>query len=454
MSTEKVEITEKRIKRDYKSRASSEYRLNMAYFKILSDYFNILSQHPEIQKEQKISDISFIRYKDFLNTVDLVNYYGETNIIFKYYDTLINFSFDKYRQQLDLFYTLVVTSKDPIDISGDVIYKEILNNAIRCSDLKGSYMEMPKNDFSWKKRDLERRGFDDIFLPKTLMSDLELYVKVFNLKGKTLRYLMVGSPGTGKTESTLIIANELNKRGVTILKTPVCDLLKEKVELAHVLAPTIILFDDLDLSIGSRTKGGYSPKELQEFLDTLDGTDKMDSNVGIIATTNSSQLLDLAAQRPGRFEKILCFDGLSKKNVGNIILKSLKYNFNITSSNNPDVIKLYYNKRVIEALYNSKVSGAYVFNTVNVINLKAEMSTDNITENWVIHEIENELSVSEKIRKIDHLTDDKMKRSKSMGFGSSIDDENDEEYDDILGTEKCPEEQVRRDSSNGATERY
>lgn len=449
MSTNKIVRTEAVLNRkEYKSKAEAEYRLNMAYFRIFSDYFNILSQHPEMQKKDEISDIMFVRFKSFLDTVDLVNFTGQTDVVFSFMGTQFNFSFDKYRQRDELFFTLVVSSKDPIDVDGEDIYKIILDNAIENSDLKGSYIEMPKNDFVWKKRTLEKRGFNDIFLPEDLMSDLNLYVKVFSIKGKPMRYLMVGSPGTGKTESTLIIANELNKMGVTILKTPVCKLLKEKIDLACILSPTILLFDDLDLSIGSRSRGGYSSVELQEFLDALDGTDKIKANVGIIATTNSAHLLDLAAQRPGRFEKILCFDGLNKNNIGKIILKSLKYNFDLTPKKDSEKVKMFYNREIVEAFYNAGVSGAHVFNTIHVINLKAEMVQSKATAEWIKKEITLELTVMDKIRRIDYLAESKMNHGKSgIGFGKNVTQEDFDESpideDECCGKEEVPQE-IRR----------
>jgi len=48
--------------------------------------------------------------------------------------------------------------------------------------------------------------------------------------------------------------------------------------------PKKIIFDDIDLSLGSRSRGAYSER-LQDFLDVLDGTEKLLENVGMIAST-------------------------------------------------------------------------------------------------------------------------------------------------------------------------
>lgn len=77
---------------------------------------------------------------------------------------------------------------------------------------------MDRDEIFWTKKKLEKRSFSDIFLPKSILEDLQLYDATYTHMSKLMRYLMAGNPGTGKTESTLVLANELNKRGVTIIK--------------------------------------------------------------------------------------------------------------------------------------------------------------------------------------------------------------------------------------------
>lgn len=447
-------VQKKPLNESYRSKVSYERMLNEAFFKIFSDYFNMLSQDKKLADKHNMKDISFYRMKTFLSTIDLSNYWGETNILFEYEKLLMVFSFDKYKQNNEVKHTLVISSKQQTYIEGRVIFDLILNNALSVSNLRGSYIEMPRDHFSWKRKDLEKRGFEDIFLPSTTMEDLHLYINVFEKKNILMKYLMVGNPGTGKTESTLIIANELRNKGVTIIKTPVCEFLKEKLEFAEALAPSVILFDDLDLSIGSRSKGGYSPKELQTFLDAMDGTEKISKQVGIIATTNSSQLLDLAAQRPGRFEKILVFDILSKKNILDIIFKSLKYNFNILKDNaDKNIIDLFYNRDIIRVFYNAKVTGAHVYNSIKVLKLKMEMMNEAVDLKWVIKEIDQDLTIADKIRNTDHLKN-KLEGKKTLGFGFGDNGEDEEDLFDPIGSDKeekvTEAEVVRKDSQRGS----
>jgi AAA+ superfamily predicted ATPase len=441
----------------YKGKIVYETMLNMAFYKIFSDYFNMIYQDKKLSAKHGIQNMFFFRQKEFLPTINLVDYWGETDIFFKFKNISINFSFDRYKRDNEVFFTLLVSSKEATNLENEFVFKFLLEKAISLSNLKGSYIEMSRDSFNWKRKEIEKRNFDDIFLPTVTLNDLKLFISVFDQKNKMMKYLMVGSPGTGKTESTLILANELKKRGVTILKTPVCELLKEKLELAIALAPTLIIFDDLDLSIGSRSKGGYSPKELQIFLDAMDGTDKIGENVGIIATTNSVQLLDLAAQRPGRFEKILLFDALSKNNIKNIILKSLKYNFNMDVSNTEkETIELFCHNDIINLFYTNKVTGAHIYNSIKMIKLKMDIFLDeNMDLNWILKEIKNDLNIVDKIKKTEFLKDKLSLMKKEIGFGKNgdgedEDDDEDEEDDYRLAEEVQPEkakESIRKDST-------
>ena len=438
----------------FKSKFEWETYSNMAFYKIFSDYFNVVSQDKKFMKENKIRDLRFFRNKSYLDTIDLVRWWDETSVMFKYDNLEVCFSFDKYKSNNEIMYTLILTSKESTYLEAPYFYKEILKSALSISNLRGSYIEMVRDKFWWNKKELEKRDFRDIALPKNSLEDLKLFINIFIKKNKMLRYLMVGNPGTGKTESTLIIANELNKQGVTIIKTPVCGLLKEKIELAEILAPSIIIFDDLDLSIGSRAKGGYSPKELQIFLDAMDGIDKISKGVGIIATSNSAHLLDLAAQRPGRFDKILIFDNLTKRNIGDIILKSLKYNFDIIRSNgDKKIIDLFYNKEIVSRFGEAKVTGAHIFNSIKMLKLKADMLYENYDLDWILAELTNEIEMVDKMRKSNHISDRLSKGGGgSIGFGNNFKTEddinwNDEEDWSIDSLDECEEEKGENSSS-------
>jgi SpoVK/Ycf46/Vps4 family AAA+-type ATPase len=290
---------------------------------------------------------------------------------------------------------------------------------------------MPRDSFSWDIKDLEERDFNDIFLPKDITEDLKLYTNIYDKTGKILRYLMVGNPGTAKTESGIVLSNELNKKGVTVIKTPICKHIHRKVELANVLAPSLIIFDDIDLSLGSRNSGGYS-QLLGDFLDILDGTDKLDENVGIIATTNAAHLLDLAAQRPGRFDKTLLFDNITKGNIRNIILKSLSRNFDIGGVKNK-AVQLYTANEIVNKFHEAGVSGSHIYNAIKMLKLRydtLEMS-DTLTIAQIIESIEQEIKVIDKIRNTSYLKDKYDRSGNQIGFGNvELLEEDEYDFDD------------------------
>lgn len=402
-------------------------------FKLFTEYFNSIYRDEKKQKEHNIRIVSMMREKNFVEYVRLEERYGDTFIFLEFEGVLMNMHFEVYRQSGEVYFHLSITSKIETYYDADSFYKKMLTHAIETSNLKGSVFAMSRNELDWEKIKIQKRGFGDIFLPKTNIEDLNLYIQVGTQLDVMMRYLMVGNPGTGKTEATTVLANVLNKQGITVIKTVVCDKIKEKVDLATLLAPSIIILDDIDLSIGSRGKGVHAER-LQDFLDVLDGAEKLSKNVGIIATTNSTALLDMAAQRPGRFDKILLFNELTKDNIKNIILKSLFDNFKIKSKTNK-FVNVMTDSEVVNLLFNKNVSGAYIYSTTKMMKLKIDMLKieDGIDVSWVVKEIETNLNTMNKLRNMDFLSD-KINNSSTSGIGFENSAEDVEEEEEVTET--------------------
>lgn len=415
------------IKNKFQSRFSHDYHLNRPIFKIFSDYFNILAEDVELQKKHKIKVIGFLRDNEFRDNINLYENYGQKNVLLSYEGMAINMLFDIYKQSNEVHFYLYISSNEKTYIDGEFFYDKVWSHAVDVSDLKGTYFVMERDEISWEKKKLEKRDFNDIYLPKSTIEDLMLYEATYLNTKKMMRYLKVGNPGTGKTESTLVLANALNKAGVTIIKTPVCSMIKEKVELASLLAPALIIFDDIDLSLGSRNRGVYSER-LQDFLDVLDGTEKLTENVGMIATTNSVALLDLAAQRPGRFDKVISFDELTIENIKDIVLKSLRFNYKLSA--NHAIAKMFTNPKIIKLFRDSRVTGAHIFNSVKMLKLRMDHLKIKADLMWIYDELVNEIKTIDKIRKSDYLSDKLSAERKSVGFGGNDDFDDDDDDDD------------------------
>lgn len=437
----------------YQSKFSFDYTLNRPIFKIFSDYFNILNEDEEMQKKHGLKVIGFLRDNEFKENVNLSEGYGQRNVLVQYDGMTVNLLFDVFKQQSEVQFYFYMSSSKKTYVDAEAFYDKIWGHAVQVSDLKGSYFSMERDEIQWEKKPIEQRNFSDIHLPKIIIEDLKMYVEAFRQRKILMRYLMAGSPGTGKTESTLVLANLLNKMGVTIIKTPVCSMIKEKVALAKLLAPAIIIFDDIDLSLGSRNKGVH-PEHLQDFLDVMDGTDKLDSSVGIIATTNSVALLDLAAQRPGRFDTSLSFDDLTKENIRYIILKALKGEFGVEAGS--EEAKLFTDEKVIKIFKDSRATGANIYNRIKRLKFNMDLLKKKITLESIIAYVEGKMRIDEKIYSSDYLTNKLTGGTGSkVGFGASGEEEDDEEPGEVI---YYPEENDlsdrRKSSGSGWTKNY
>jgi hypothetical protein len=296
------------------------------------------------------------------------------------------------------------------------ILEELMNIAIRNSSLKGGYLTMPDGDYSWREGTLKSLDFDSILLPHKNLSSVKHYVNVFKEKGVMLRYMFSGIPGSGKTESTRVISSILNKEGVTIIKTNPCSKIKEKVELAKTLAPALIIMDDIDLYLGNRNANGYTTN-LGDFLDILDGVNKLPDDVGIIASTNAPHLVDLAAQRSGRFNKILFFGEITLDNVKGIVDKSLNHIFEKDGPIRKNVSNILKSEKLAEFFHQSKKPGAYIYETVRDLKYKFDVDVDTVLDvDVIIEELKADNKLLEdnlKSTKIEYKFNDE---SKPLGF--------------------------------------
>ena len=414
-------------KNKFKARFAFDLLLNRPIFKIFSDYFNILKDNKELQAAHELKVVGMVRDNEFRDNINLYDNFGEKHIFLDYNGLIVKCTFDYYKQNNEVQFFFSMSSNEKTFIDSEFFYEKIWSHAVDISDLKGSYFVMERDEILWTTKKLEKRAFSDIYLPQSTVDDLKLYVATSSQIGRLMRYLMVGNPGTGKTESTLVLANELNRLGVTIIKTPVCSMIKEKVQLASLLAPSLIIFDDIDLSLGSRKHGVHSER-LQDFLDVLDGTDKVRKDVGMVATTNSVALLDLAAQRPGRFDKVLSFDELTHENVKNIILKSLRFNFKVKP--NSEVAKIFSDPKIVKLFHENRVTGAHIYNSVYMLKLRNDLLQKEVTVESLIEDIKKEINVNDKIRKADYLSEKLNSERRAIGLGANEEeDESDDEFE-------------------------
>lgn len=123
--------------------------------------------------------------------------------------------------------------------------------------------------------------------------------------GTSTGLLLVGPPGTGKTQLGTVVAHELAGTATVLVPTTAVTehCLTDLFDLAGDLSPCLILMDDLDLIAGER--GETNPHRLREFLNVMDGGLANRSGVVVIASTNDHRKIDKAARRSSRFDTVI-----------------------------------------------------------------------------------------------------------------------------------------------------
>lgn len=158
----------------------------------------------------------------------------------------------------------------------------------------------------------------DMLLPKAIMNDINGIVNAIKRKAPDInKFLFVGSPGTGKTESAKQIAKQLDRKLLIVDFNGLIDsklgksmknvtkIFKAINELPS-LEEYIILFDEIDAVALDRINQNDS-REMGRVTSTfLRQFDNLNPNVVLIATTNLFKYLDKALAR--RFDATVDFD--------------------------------------------------------------------------------------------------------------------------------------------------
>lgn len=126
--------------------------------------------------------------------------------------------------------------------------------------------------------------------------------------------LLFGPPGTGKTSIARAIANETNMKLIVVNAGEFVNMyigesekaLRKIFDDAKKDAPALICFDEIESFLAKRNdeSKSYEKNIITTFLSQMDGFNEL-KDVLVVGTTNKPNLIDDAALRPGRFDKII-----------------------------------------------------------------------------------------------------------------------------------------------------
>jgi hypothetical protein len=156
----------------------------------------------------------------------------------------------------------------------------------------------------------------DIILPARTLATLERSTLGFDAQSDRLRaigrhikrgLLFHGPPGTGKTLSIMYLTSQMHGRTVILLTGRHLGLITPSCRLARLLAPAVVVLEDVDLVAIDRSHQESVGPVLFELLNEMDGLAD-DVDVLFILSSNRPDLLEPAlVARPGRIDQAIEF---------------------------------------------------------------------------------------------------------------------------------------------------
>jgi ATP-dependent Zn protease len=298
----------------------------------------------------------------------------------------INKTFDSYMDAYVVYVYTKTKQKICVNINMDRYDKTATYNIYftdkKFESLLGEWKEFSKKNNFYKGKKIDAGGgflvldktvgWDDLILDdstkRVIRKNIDALIKHREaLKRNNIStkqgIIVSGFPGTGKTLTCRILANELP---ISVIYVLPCHLANAYFSIASIcdmakdLAPTLLIIEDIDYIAQDRESVGSGNPQTIELMNRMDGIEKAEDII-TIATTNMADKLEKSIKnRPGRFDRIINIPLPSNENRKKMIIKfSEKYNLD----KNVDIGK------IVEQT--QKMSGAYIKNLCEMAALLA-----------------------------------------------------------------------------------
>ncbi|HCP09291.1 MAG: cell division protease FtsH [Thermoanaerobacterium sp.] len=259
-------------------------------------------------------------------------------------------------------YILSVTGTDPENINSaelaDILIKEAIATSGYSKKILRIFYDEMSDRISLKILPPYRVKLKDIFIKEK--DELRDFIEVVKKGGSSIKYLFVGEPGTGKTETIKALLSECmeaNSNLTSIVVDASCRVsLTTVIEYAQIFKPVLVCIDDIDLLVGSRDRFPH-PSHLASTLQILDGFLSTDEFY-LIATTNDRALLDWAVRRPGRFDYIMEFGPLDPQFYPDLVLRETR---------DEKFAEIFKDPEVVKKLSSLKINGAFLVTLVRYL---------------------------------------------------------------------------------------
>lgn len=258
-----------------------------------------------------------------------------------------------------------------------VMRQSIANSPYRNQVLQVSWNPMSQRPITVKPVKIDAQPLSSIVLHDEVRGSIELMIqtiKHYPQLRTSLRFLLEGDAGCGKTETTRAVIRACEGFVTVLIVESTVDVV-QLFDYAQLYEPCLVCIDDLDIQFGDRREAA-NREQLAEFLTAMDGI--RTNSVFVLGTINQKQYLDVAASRPHRWDAILKISAPDLLSYVKLIRQRCQ---------NEKITELF-TTQVIESMASRSVSGAFIATLLKRLQLSAALTPELLSEEFVLATID------------------------------------------------------------------